>query len=89
VTESLKVTACADHGRIMEVSVQPFLEGRWAWGEKVYQSVCPGVPLPKDGGLDDDPTAWLASLTDSPVTCELVTHRFLIPESVEGTHEPY
>ena len=76
MSESLKVVACADHGRIVEVSVQPFIEGRWKWGKKIYDQPCPGVALPKDGGLLDDPTAWLASLTDSPVTCELVTHRY-------------
>ena len=79
MSESLKVTACADHGRIIEVWVQPFIEGRWKWGPKVYDQPCPGVPLPKDGGLEDDPAAWLASLTDSPVTCDLVTHRYEVP----------
>ncbi len=81
MTGSLKVTACANHGRIVDVWVQPFLEERWAWGEKVYHQPCPGVALPADGRLPDNPTAWLASLTGSPVTCELVTHRLLRPES--------
>ena len=74
MSESLKVVACADHGRIVEVAVQPLVDGRWKWGKKIYVQPCPGV-----ADDADDPAAWLASLTASPVTCELVTHRYELP----------